>query len=168
MTWQRQCWHFWKTLKASHKFCRHNQVKKVLGCVYNPNSKNFKIWKCLYLKKNLTVKVFLLIFAHCLQLSPAGYCGPGIAASHITHQKQKATTHLIKKLKKFSFLYSLKWSPLWFLFCFSSFHPTYTNSKWWQKKERNQNLNRVKSYKKNLPVCVVIDYVDTWFSNLVI
>ena len=99
MTWQRQCWHFWKTLKASHKFCRNNQVKKVLGCVYNPNSKNLKIWKCL------TVKVFLLILAHYLQLSPAGYCGPGIAASHITHQKQKATTHLIKKYKKFFFVF---------------------------------------------------------------
>ena len=32
----------------------------------------------------VTVKVFLLRFTHYLQLSPAGYYGPGIAASHST------------------------------------------------------------------------------------
>ena len=37
---------FWKTLKASHRFIRNNQTKKVTGCVYIPNSNNLKIWKC--------------------------------------------------------------------------------------------------------------------------
>ena len=32
---------------------------KVLGCVYKPNSNNLKIWKCLYLKKNLHVRVVI-------------------------------------------------------------------------------------------------------------
>ena len=43
-------WHFWKTSKASHKCYINNQVKKVLGCVYNPKSNNLKIWKCPHLK----------------------------------------------------------------------------------------------------------------------
>ena len=29
------------------------------GCVYKPNSNNLKIWKCLYLKKNLHVRVVI-------------------------------------------------------------------------------------------------------------
>ena len=50
----RLCEHCLKTVKASHRFKGTIRWQKVLGCV---NSNNLKIWKCLYLKKNLRVGV---------------------------------------------------------------------------------------------------------------
>ena len=50
----RLCEHCLKTVKASHRFKGTIRWQKVLGCV---NSNNLKIWKCLYVKKNLRVGV---------------------------------------------------------------------------------------------------------------
>ena len=54
------CGHFRKTLKASHRFKGPIRGKKVLGCVYTPNSNNLKIWKTPYLKKHLRFSNFAM------------------------------------------------------------------------------------------------------------
>ena len=51
------CGHFRKSLKTDFKGTIRWKRKKVLGCVYKPNSNNLKIWKRSYLNKNLGVGV---------------------------------------------------------------------------------------------------------------
>ena len=50
---------FWKLWRLLTDFKGIFRRKKVIGCVYKPNSNNLKIWKCLYLTKNVHVRVIV-------------------------------------------------------------------------------------------------------------
>ena len=48
---------FWKLWRLLTDFKGTSRQKKLIGCVYTFNSNNLKIWKLLYLKKNMGVHV---------------------------------------------------------------------------------------------------------------